>query len=388
MKLLSSLFHNNGTLFIISGLRRTTRYMQIIMTFNYNDDLHIKMCKKIAQLTKVIYNLNSKAEEHDSIVDAIKKEHKSNITRIIDENEKQLWMYKSKSQEHENYEKQIKQMTSMFKELEDHNKRLQNSFDEYMEKSVLNEKNLRTDYENKLLDLQNKLLERRREYIELLEKFESFQKELAASKQGKAVEFTKKHDELQKIKMKYSQEIDRHECKQKKLEIALEEAITEKENSKQGWLKEKARITNENEEKIIKLKALHEKEINSKNSQIKTEQYNKLQKEKESLVKQFELKKADLQNRIRALENSSDKFEEENNGLRKSNKEKQIKLKNFEEKISNLHLQLGEKQMEIKGLEKESAAKYESISKQLANNYEDLRPVSYTHLTLPTICSV
>ncbi len=29
-------------------------------------DLHHKMCKKIAQLTKVIFHLHSKAEDHDN----------------------------------------------------------------------------------------------------------------------------------------------------------------------------------------------------------------------------------------------------------------------------------------------------------------------------------
>jgi len=356
------------------------------MTSIYNEDLHIKMCKKIAQLTKVIYNLNSKAEEHDSIVDAIKKEHKSNITRIIKESKEQLLVYQSKCKEHENHEKQMKQTTSMCKELEDHNKRLQSSFDEYIEKSALNERNLRSDYENKLLDLQNKLLERRREHVELLDKFESFQKELVASKQGKAVEISRTHNELQKMRTKFSQEIDRYEHKQKKLENTLEEVKTEKENCKQEWVKERSRITFENEEKILKLKALHEKEMNSKYSQIKMEEYNKLQKEKESLIKEFELKKAESQNRIRFLENSSDKLEEENESLSKTNKEKMIKLKSLEEKISSLHLQLGEKQMEIEGLEKEIASKNESISKQIAINDEHLRHSKGTYNFFSLFC--
>ena len=44
---------------------------------------HRKMCKKIAQLTKVIYQLNSRTEDHQSIVDSLKRSHRIEVDQLL-----------------------------------------------------------------------------------------------------------------------------------------------------------------------------------------------------------------------------------------------------------------------------------------------------------------
>ena len=46
-------------------------------------DLHHKMSKKIAQLTKVIYHLNTKNEDHQSELDVISSNHQLEIQQIL-----------------------------------------------------------------------------------------------------------------------------------------------------------------------------------------------------------------------------------------------------------------------------------------------------------------
>ena len=46
-------------------------------------DLHHKMSKKIAQLTKVIYHLNTRNEDHQSELDAIAFNHQSEVQQLI-----------------------------------------------------------------------------------------------------------------------------------------------------------------------------------------------------------------------------------------------------------------------------------------------------------------
>ena len=46
-------------------------------------DLHTKMSKKIAQLTKVIYHLNTKNEDHQTEIDYINKNHQSELQQIL-----------------------------------------------------------------------------------------------------------------------------------------------------------------------------------------------------------------------------------------------------------------------------------------------------------------
>ena len=46
-------------------------------------DLHHKMSKKIAQLTKVIYHLNTKNEDHQTELDVMSTNHQMEIQQIL-----------------------------------------------------------------------------------------------------------------------------------------------------------------------------------------------------------------------------------------------------------------------------------------------------------------
>ena len=46
-------------------------------------DLHHKMSKKIAQLTKVIYHLNTKNEDHQSEIDNLTQQHQNEVQQIL-----------------------------------------------------------------------------------------------------------------------------------------------------------------------------------------------------------------------------------------------------------------------------------------------------------------
>lgn len=53
-------------------------------------DIHHKMSKKIAQLTKVIYHLNTKNEDHSMELDAIKAQHQQEMQQLINETTSKL----------------------------------------------------------------------------------------------------------------------------------------------------------------------------------------------------------------------------------------------------------------------------------------------------------
>ncbi|GLD66946.1 protein FAM184B-like protein, partial [Lates japonicus] len=49
----------------------------------YDYQMHSKMCKKIAQLTKVIYSLNMKNEEQEAALQALSQAHHEELHRIL-----------------------------------------------------------------------------------------------------------------------------------------------------------------------------------------------------------------------------------------------------------------------------------------------------------------
>ena len=48
-------------------------------------DLHHKMSKKIAQLTKVIYQLNTRNEDNQALVEAIESQHRNELDSVVKE---------------------------------------------------------------------------------------------------------------------------------------------------------------------------------------------------------------------------------------------------------------------------------------------------------------
>ncbi|XP_030920615.1 protein FAM184B isoform X2 [Geospiza fortis] len=72
-----------------------------------NREMHVKMCKKIAQLTKVIYALNTKNDEHEDSIQALREAHEEEIQNILAETRETILQCKSKAEEEQLLRKHI-----------------------------------------------------------------------------------------------------------------------------------------------------------------------------------------------------------------------------------------------------------------------------------------
>ncbi|KAM6267212.1 protein FAM184B isoform 5-T5 [Spheniscus humboldti] len=72
-----------------------------------NQEMHMKMCKKIAQLTKVIYALNTKNDEHEASIQALGEAHEEEIQHILAETRETILQCKSKVEEEQLLRKRI-----------------------------------------------------------------------------------------------------------------------------------------------------------------------------------------------------------------------------------------------------------------------------------------
>ncbi|XP_031444551.1 protein FAM184B [Phasianus colchicus] len=73
----------------------------------YSKEIHMQMCKKIAQLTKVIYALNTKNDEHEDSIQALKEAHEEEVQHILAEMKETILQYKSKVEEEQLLRKHI-----------------------------------------------------------------------------------------------------------------------------------------------------------------------------------------------------------------------------------------------------------------------------------------
>uniref|UniRef100_A0A8C6K2H1 Protein FAM184A/B N-terminal domain-containing protein n=1 Tax=Melopsittacus undulatus TaxID=13146 RepID=A0A8C6K2H1_MELUD len=134
-----------------------------------SQEMHMKMCKKIAQLTKVIYALNAKNDEHEATIQALREAHEEEIQHILAETRETILQCKSKVEEEQLLRKHIQALET---EVEQHKRLKEEALAELMLcKMQVEEREPRTeikqaqtvlsvdtvgtnaDFENKLLHL-------------------------------------------------------------------------------------------------------------------------------------------------------------------------------------------------------------------------------------------
>lgn len=92
---------------------------QMDQTFANNEqlsDLHVKMSKKIAQLTKVIYALNSKNDESENLIANLKAQYEEEKEQLILDTNKKLEEFKSKIVNSSDQSKKISSLEASIKE--------------------------------------------------------------------------------------------------------------------------------------------------------------------------------------------------------------------------------------------------------------------------------
>lgn len=105
------------------------------MADNYSE-IHNRMSKKIAQLTKVIYHLHTKNEENKSYTNALSKAHDKEIDNILKDANRIVGKYKSALEK----QKDQSNLKQKFMELEKEKAESQAQFVEYKQQAIQNEK--------------------------------------------------------------------------------------------------------------------------------------------------------------------------------------------------------------------------------------------------------
>lgn len=105
------------------------------MADNYSE-IHNRMSKKIAQLTKVIYHLHTKNEENKSYSQALSKAHDREIESILKDANRIVGKYKTAMEK----QKDQAEIKDKFKQLEKEKAESHAQFQEYKQQAIENEK--------------------------------------------------------------------------------------------------------------------------------------------------------------------------------------------------------------------------------------------------------
>ncbi|KAK6493581.1 protein FAM184B-like isoform X1 [Huso huso] len=226
----------------------------------YDYQMHMKMCKKIAQLTKVIYVLNTKYDEHELTLQALRDAHEEEIQHIMEEMQGKIQQYKSRVGEEMDLRQRLQALDEA---LEQHKLRKEEAladFNAYRRQTEERELRTETEHAERIMSLSKEMLDMKKNFENKLQNFDQLKEQLEQDKEKAVTELERVsqeslslQDECQVLRRSSVDERGRLEemCNSKMQ--ALWEEVEELRT-------EKLKLTEECSHNICSLKAEHEEQ--------------------------------------------------------------------------------------------------------------------------------
>nr|XP_034380415.1 protein FAM184A isoform X5 [Arvicanthis niloticus] len=344
---------------------------------DYSQDMHLKMSKKIAQLTKVIYALNTKNDEHDSAIQALKDAHEEEIQQILAETREKILLYKSKVTEELDLKRKIQVLEAS---LEDHVKMKQEALTEFAAyKRRVEDMQLCAEAQHvqRIVTMSREVEEIRKKFEERLRSFGQLQVQFENDKQSALEDLRTTHrlkvQELLKSQQDHSASVNLGQEKAEELHRLEVEALN---NTLEELRLEKKALIEEYEGKLSKAQLFYERELdNLKRSQLFTAESLQASRDKEAdLRKEFQGQEAILRKTIGKLKTELQMVQDEASSLLDKCQKLQMALATAENNVQVLQKQLDDaKEGEMallskhKEVESELAAARERLQEQASD---------------------
>ncbi|XP_019484875.1 PREDICTED: protein FAM184A [Hipposideros armiger] len=303
---------------------------------DYSQDLHLKMSKKIAQLTKVIYALNTKNDEHESAIQALKDAHEEEIQQILAETREKILQYKSKVTEELDLKRKIQVLEAS---LEDHVKMKQQAlteFEAYKHRVEDMQLCAEAQHVQRIVTMSREVEEIRRKFEERLRSFGQLQVQFEKDKRLALEDLRTAHrreiQELLKSQQDHSVSVNRGQEKAEELHRREVEALNKTLEERRL---ERKKIIEDYEGKLNKAQCFYERELdNLKRSQLFTAESLQVSKEKEAdLRKEFQGQEAALRKTIGKLKTELQMVQDEAASLRDKCQNLQVALATVENNV-------------------------------------------------------
>ncbi|XP_068612321.1 protein FAM184A [Brachionichthys hirsutus] len=324
----SSMFHDTGTL-----------------ALEYNQDLHLKMSKKIAQLTKVIYALNTKNDEHEDEIESLKEAHEDEVQHIVTETRDKIMQYKSKMADETDLRRRLASLEESV-ELHEHMKRQALAeFEMYRQRMEDSQICTEAQHTQRVVSMSREVEEMRRDFEEKLRAFSQTQAQFEVDKRRVLEELRTSHrQEVEELlNNQQNQSASSTEDQEKLAELHRQEVESLME-SVEALTKDKVRLVEEFETKLAKAQECYERELEAmrRTHQLTTENLLAWKRTEVELRKEFQAQEAALQRSLSKLRSELQKAYEEARENRDKTNRLQTSLANAEGTIRNLHKQLEE----------------------------------------------
>lgn len=302
--------HRSGTYMASHGASATSEV---------TPDLHLKMSKKIAQLTKVIYALNTKNDEHEAMVDALQKGHDDEMQHLIAETKKKVESFKARLGIVSEQQQKIEALESLLSQERLHKEEALGEFENTKVQNEAKLVQLKEDYSDKMLSISRDMLSTKKDFDDRLKDFQAMRRKLEEDRDKMVDDLTSKHheelDQLMKAHRVRYDEVVREKQKLVEEYKELETKIKEQASSTSSLaIEEKNKLEKEYQEKAEKLKMFYEKELEALRAvevQSKEHSSKRLQEREKQLKAEWNRQERALKDRISELLNRQSESENE-----------------------------------------------------------------------------
>jgi len=315
------------------------------MSSGYTDpELHKKICKKMAQLTRVIYQMNTRNDENDLTLKQFIAAYEKEMDLLVDESNNIISKYKiqlEKSNKQDELELEIKKITDEVTRQKDISKK---EFNNLKNKVEDREKKLSQDYETKLVQQKNDYESLKQKYGILCTNLDSLDQRLDHQNDVHKQEmdnFIREHNQ------KYNKLL------QEKLDI--EDQLKSSEASERRLRQELEMLRKQYQEDIERIKASNARTMSEmiENYENKIRILNQEIKElKDQLGGLGRDKSAEEERLRRMLDEERKKYEDIIAGLRAEVANLKAELDKLRDLYNKMKRQLEEKELELKRLTK------------------------------------
>ncbi|XP_051954091.1 protein FAM184A-like isoform X1 [Xyrauchen texanus] len=315
------------------------------LTLEYTQDLHLKMSKKIAQLTKVIYALNTKNDEHEAAIQTLKEAHEEEVQQILSETREKIMQYKSKISDEMDLKRRIQSLEESMELHERMKRQALTEFETYRQRVEDMQLCTEVQHTQRVVTMSREVEEMRRSFEEKLHSFGQLQSQFEQEKRQSLEDLRSAHrQEVQELLRSHQSQNANYNKDQEKLgqlHKAEVDSLTERvEELKQ----DKKRLVEEYEVKLNKAQAFYERELEAmkRTQQMTAENLLAWKKTEGELRKEFQAQEAALQKTLGKLRSELQRVQEEARESREKSHKLQSSLIAAENNIKELHKQLEE----------------------------------------------
>ncbi|XP_033872821.3 protein FAM184A-like isoform X2 [Acipenser ruthenus] len=323
----------------------STMSYQTGLSMEYTPDLHLKISKKIAQLTKVIYALNTKNDEHEAAIQTLKEAHEEEVQQILSETREKILQYKSKVSDEVDLRRRIQSLEESMELHERMKRQAMAEFKTYRHRVEDMQLCTEAQHTQHVVTMSREVEEMRRSFEEKLRSFTQVQAQFEMEKRLALEELRSAHrQEIQELLRGYQSQNANYSKDQEKLEQLHKTEVDSLTEYVEELKMDKKKLVEEYEAKLTKAQAFYERELEAMKGTQQLTANNLLawKKTEAELKKEFQAQEAALQKTLEKLRTELKVVQEEACESREKSQKLQSCLKTAENNIKGLQKQLDE----------------------------------------------